>query len=170
MLFFCGDTVTTPAKTSDSTQLLSRLDSATRAAKAGDKEEAITQLKQLLGIDPHHEIANGMLASIYAELGLTDRATHYFRELLNHHPANVLARFQLGVLLLTAGKPQEAIDILQPMLSIEDDFLAHFHSGLGFDALHQPGRAQALFQQAAKRMPANHPLHDNLQALLKASE
>lgn len=161
--------MTIPVKISDS-QLLSRLDAATRAAKAGDKEEAITQLKQLLDADPRHELANGMLASIYAELGLTDQATHYFQTLLRHHPANVLARFQLGVLLLTAGNPQETIETLQPMLSLEDDFLAHFHSGLAFDALRQPARARALFQQAAKRMPASHPLHDNLQALLKATE
>lgn len=162
--------VTTPSETIDGPQLLSKLNAATEAAKSGDKEAAISQLKQLLDINPRHELANGMLASIYAELGLIERAIHFFQKVLDHHPANVLARFQLGVLLLTHEQPQRSLDVLQPMLSMDDDFLGHFHSGLALVALGRPEQARKLFQQAAKRMPANHPLYEKLQAVLKASE
>lgn len=161
--------MTTPRHSKDPELLSALLAGAIEAAKRDDKEAAIAQLKQLLEADPRHEVAAGMLAALYAELGLAERAMRQFQQVLHYHPGNMLARFQLGVLQLTARQPQQALDTLQPMLSAEGDFLAHFHSGLACVDLGQGARARPLFQVAAERMPPTHPLQVHLQAILKST-
>jgi cytochrome c-type biogenesis protein CcmH/NrfG len=61
-------------------------------------------LKELLAADPDHEIANGMLAGIYAQLNMTQRAVEYFHRVLAINPQNALARVQLEA-LERSGKP-----------------------------------------------------------------
>lgn len=146
------------------------LEGAIQAVRRDDKDSAVAQLKELLAADPGHEVAGGMLASLYAELGMADRAAAQFSRVLAQHPGNVLARFQLGVLLLGQGQAQQALDTLAPMLAAADDYLAHFHSGLACMAMRQPARARPLFEAAAGRMPPNHPLQAQLQAMLEATE
>ena len=124
------------------------------------------QLKGILAADPSHELANGMLGSIYAELGMTDKAVQAFLQALNTNPQNPLARFQMGLVLLTAQRYQEAIDAFAPMLVVEGEFLAHFHSALALIALDRPSQARPLLQQANQNMPASHPLYGTLQQLL----
>jgi tetratricopeptide (TPR) repeat protein len=140
---------------------------AAACAKRGDLEAAIAHLKNLLGAAPDHEIANGMLGGIYAELKMPERATVCFERVLATNPRNVLARFQLGLLQLNGGHPQEALDTLRPNLADNTEFLAHFYSGVALLELKKPGEARVLLQQAAQRMPADHPLHSQLQGLLR---
>jgi tetratricopeptide (TPR) repeat protein len=140
---------------------------AAACAKRGDLEAAIVHLKELLGVAPDHEIANGMLAGIYAELKMPERATACYERVLVTNPRNVLARFQLGLLQLTGGRPQEALETLRPNLSDSTEFLAHFYSGLALLELNKTGEARVLLQRAAQRMPADHPLYPQLQGLLE---
>jgi len=74
---------------------------ATQCAKRGELEPAMIHLKELLAADPDHEIANGMLAAIYAQLNMTGRAMEYFRRVLAINPQNPLARSQLELLKQT---------------------------------------------------------------------
>lgn len=141
---------------------------AAACAKRGDLEGAITHLKVVLGAEPDHEIANGMLAGIYAELKMPERATACFERVLAINPRNVLARFQLGLLQLTSGRPQEALETLRPNLSDKTDFLAHFYSGLALLELKKTEEARAVLQQAAQRMPRDHQLYPQLQELLRS--
>jgi tetratricopeptide (TPR) repeat protein len=140
---------------------------AAACAKRGDLEAAIVHLKDVLGAAPDHEIANGMLAGIYAELKMPERATACYERVLVANPRNVLARFQLGLLQLTGGRPQEALETLRPNLSDNTEFLAHFYSGLALLELKKTGEARGLLQRAAQRMPADHALYPQLQALLE---
>jgi tetratricopeptide (TPR) repeat protein len=141
---------------------------ATACAKRGDLEGAITHLKEVLSAEPDHEIANGMLAGIYAELKLPERATTCYERVLAINPRNVLARFQLGLLQLTSGRPKEALETLRPNLSDPSEFLAHFYSGIALIDLKKPEEARALLRQAAQRMPADHQLYPQLQELLRS--
>ncbi len=138
--------------------------------KAGDWEEAILQLKELVAIDSSHELANGMLASVYAQIGLTDKAADLFRQALRINPNNVLATYQMGLVLLTAGRHQEALDAFRPMLRDENDFLAHFHSALALIGLQRSAEARTLLLHSQKNMPSAHPLHEHLQKLLSATD
>lgn len=90
-------------KTGDTPQPPSRerelLGLAAAAAKQGDLESAIVHLKELLAADPRHEIALGLLAGIYAQLKMSDRAVALYRQVLEINPGNPLARLQLSLLL-----------------------------------------------------------------------
>jgi predicted Zn-dependent protease len=138
-------------------------------AQRGELEPAMIQLRELLQADPDHEIANGMLASIYAQLNMTDRAVTGYRRVLAINPHNVLARFQLGLLQVTSGHPQEAVDTLRPCLTDKQDFLAHFYSGVALLELQRPEEARALLARASQRMPADHTLQPRLRELLERS-
>jgi tetratricopeptide (TPR) repeat protein len=140
---------------------------AAACAKRGELEAAIVHIKEVLGAAPDHEIANGMLAGIYAELQMPERATAHYERVLMANPRNVLARFQLGLLQLTGGRPQEALETLRPNLSDNTEFLAHFYSGRALLELGKTGEARVLLQRAAQRMPADHPLYSQLQGLLE---
>lgn len=163
-------TVNPRSDAADDASLRSSLAAAAAAMKSGDFADAMDQLKKILTDHPSHELANGMLGSVYAELGMTDQAVAAFRKTLAIHPGNPLARFQMGLVLLTAGRYQEAVDALAPMLRMEDDFLAHFHSGLALVSLQRPADARPLLLRAQERMPASHPLYPNLRQLLEQSE
>jgi predicted Zn-dependent protease len=142
---------------------------AAACAKRGELEPAMVHLKELLQADPNHEIANGMLAGIYAQLNMTDRAVAGYRRVLAVNPQNVLARFQLGLVLLTTGHPQEAVNTLHPCLADKQDFLAHFHSALALIELKRPEDARVLLTRAAQRMPVDHALRPRLHELLEQS-
>lgn len=142
-----------------------RLSEATLAAKSGDFEQAILQLKSILAKASGNEVAWGMLAATYAQIGMTERALDGYARVLEINPDNTLARFQLGLTLLMASRPQEALDAWQRCLT-DDDFMAHFHSGLALLQLGKPAEAQPLLRTAAQRAPKGHPLQPEIQRLL----
>lgn len=139
---------------------------AAGCVRRGDYAAAMIHLKELLAVDPREEIALGMLAGIYAELKMPDRAEALYREVLTVNPRNPLARFQLGLLQLAEKRPSDALEMLRPALADESDFLAHFHSGLALRQLGRAGEARRLLEVAAQRMPADHILQPQLCQLL----
>jgi len=90
--------------TPDKKKLLSQ---ATEALQAGEPEQAISVLKDLLEKYPKNEIASGLLASIYAEIGMLDRAEEHFREALNANRQNPLLRLHLGLAEAQGAPPVE---------------------------------------------------------------
>lgn len=147
-------------KTDDNLQQM--LSKATEAAKRGDLESAIGSLKEILSDHPDNEIAIGMLASIYLQIGLLEEAETRFKDLLKRHPSNPLGRFQLGMCYLSMNRPEQALTTWQPMLKDQEDFMAHFHSALAQLELGKHKESYELVQIAARRMPSNHPLYPKL--------
>jgi tetratricopeptide (TPR) repeat protein len=141
---------------------------AAACAKRGDLEGAMVHLKEVLRVEPDHEIANGMLGGIYAELKMPERATACYEHVLAANPRNVLARFQLGLLQLSNGRPQDAVETLRPNLSDDREFLAHFYSGIALLELKKNDAARVLLLEAAKRMPTDHQLYPRLRDLLRS--
>jgi len=142
---------------------------AVEAARHKDFGAALGHLKSLLATDPRNVVALGMLAGIYAEIKMADRAESCYLEVLEIDPTNILARYQLGLLKLQTGRAREAIDAWEPSLRDPADYLAHFHSALAYAALGENTRARELLDQAARYMPATHalcaPLRDLRQKL-----
>jgi tetratricopeptide (TPR) repeat protein len=134
------------------------------AMQKKDYETAIPGLKDYLSTYPGHEIATGLLAAAYFQLGLPQRARELYEQLLARFPTNALARFQLGLLHLSQD-PQAALDVWQPLLGREEDFMAHFHAALAHLQLRETDRALPLLEHAGKYMPATHPLWAQLQHL-----
>jgi tetratricopeptide (TPR) repeat protein len=139
---------------------------ATRCVQHGEFEQAIVLLKSLIQNEPRHELAIGMLGGVYAQIKMHDRASDYFRKVLAINPDNSLARFQLGLALLTLDQPQEAITTWKPMLANTSDYLAHFYSALALFQVGRPSEAKPLLSTAATRMPKNHEAYPNLLELL----
>lgn len=133
----------------------------------GNYEGAIGSLKTLLGTNPKHEIANGLLGSVYAELGMAERALECLEHVLAINPGNALARFQLGLLHLGAGRQRQALDAWKPALSDPNDFVAHYYSGTALLQLEETEKARPLLQEAARRMPKDHALYSRVQELLR---
>jgi len=86
---------------------------AAASARQGELEAAMVHLKEVLSAAPDHEIANGMLGGIYAQLKMPERAKAHYERVLATNPHNVLALFQLGLLQLELKKPAEARVLLQ---------------------------------------------------------
>lgn len=143
-------------------QLKEKLSAAAGLAKEGNLDEAISLLKEILAARPGNEISLGMLASIYLQIGMHEQAVEHFQTLLKANPRNPLARFQLGMARLSQGQPQAALDTWEPMLSLENEFMAHFHSALALIQLGRNAEAVDRLEQARQRMPESHPLFPRL--------
>jgi tetratricopeptide (TPR) repeat protein len=124
-------------------------------------------LKTLLDLSPDHEIGRGMLASVYAQLGMWDGAAEHYQRVLAVNAENHLARFQLGMCYLQLGRPADALDMWKPLLRIEGQFLPQFFSGIALIALGRRNEARDWFEQAQAAMPAGHPLQGELRAQLE---
>ena len=141
---------------------------ATALVKTGEFDVAIEKLKELIDAHPTHEIALGMLAGIYAQIGMHDRAIAYFERVLDINPENPLARLQMGLCQLSSGQPADALDTWKPALADSEDFLARFHSGLALLQLKRPAEARQLLEEAQRRMPKNHALYPQLAEIMAA--
>ena len=53
---------------------------ATQHIKDDDLEQAMSTLQGILEEEPSHEIASGLLASVYFQIGMHDRAVSLYRE------------------------------------------------------------------------------------------
>lgn len=141
---------------------MQKLEIATNHVKANDLAAAIEVLKAILDEDCEHEIATGMLASVYLQIGRTAAAIELYEKLLVLKPENPLARFQLGLARLNNGEAPQAIDVWAPMLETQDEFMAHFHSALAHLQLRHPQEALDLLLKAGEHMPVGHPLYPQL--------
>jgi tetratricopeptide (TPR) repeat protein len=143
-------------------QLKKKLLKATEYARERDLENAVLQLKQILQSHPRHEVSMGMLASIYLQIGMHQKAIEQFEALLTAHPKNPLARFQLGMASLANEEPEKALSQWAPMLEMENEFMAHFHSALALIQLNRLDEALPLIEHARSNMPEAHPLYTKL--------
>jgi Tfp pilus assembly protein PilF len=135
---------------------------ATQQIKNDDLDQAIITLQEILAQDPNHEIATGLLASVYFQIGMHDRAVSLYRALLTNHPQNPLARFQLGLAQLSQGLPGDALATWEPMLENDTEFMAHFHAALALLQLGQPLDARERLAAVGRHMPGSHPLYPKL--------
>ncbi len=125
-------------------------------------ELAMSGLKEYLQEFPTNEVARGMLASLYFQIGMHDRAIPEFETILEQNPDNALARFQLGMTRYTRGELEKSIDCWLPLTEVEDDFMGSFHSALAYVDLQQAPMARPLVEKCVKVMPKNHPLYPRL--------
>ena len=155
------------SKTSNRKSVHPRLQQAVTAMRERRYEEALATLKQITSDEPDHEVALGMLASAYAELGMRDRARQLFDEILKVNPGNPLARFQRGLMDFEDGRLESALELWRPLLADENDYMGHFHSALALMQLKQPTKARDLLVTAKERTPSNHPLASEATRLIR---
>lgn len=81
----------------------------------GRDAESISLLKTLLERVPDQAYGQYLLAAQHAQMGLLDRAEDGFRAAMVAAPDLVMARFQLGQLLLVQSRTEEAKQVLSPI-------------------------------------------------------
>ena len=144
----------------------STISQASELIKSRSFEQAIPLLKDLISTDTNNELALGMLASIYAEIQMKDKAMGLYERILAINPANPLARFQLGLLNFNNNQFDQAIKIWSPALSDEKNFMTQYFTGLAYLQIQQPAQARPLLEMAQQHMPTDNPLYNSLNDLL----
>lgn len=139
---------------------------AVSATREGRYKDALMHLKTIVADRPEDQVAMGMLASVYADLGMKDNARQYFDQMLAADPENPLVRYQRGVLDFEAGRLDSALEIWRPLLETEHDFMGHFYSALALMQLGRLDGVRGLLDTARERMPSNHPFRQEVEKLL----
>lgn len=78
------------------------------AIEGGDHETAIVRLKRCLASEPARAQAHYLLGAEYAAIGMSARAVERIGRAVELEPAMHVARFQLGMLLVVAGRVDDA--------------------------------------------------------------
>ncbi|MBB5020289.1 tetratricopeptide (TPR) repeat protein [Chitinivorax tropicus] len=80
-------------------------------------DAALAKLKRVLAMEgPIPVMALSMVARLYAQLGLLERALDYFTQYLSHRPGALEETFQLGMVHYDLGQPREAGQYWQVVL------------------------------------------------------
>ncbi len=146
-----------------------QLSSAVSHLKAGNLEEAIVALKNLLDRDPENEVAQGLLAAIRCDLGLHERGAEGFSKLLERNPGNPLTRIQLGLAQRAAGQRDLALATWKPGVEAKEA-AALYWSGLVHYENGAPEEARKMLASAAAVTGPDHPFYPAVQRLLALLE
>jgi Flp pilus assembly protein TadD len=102
-----------------------------QSSTAGDSGSAIAYLKLTLSKAPSHAKAHWALGAEYAGLNMPDRAAEHFASAVELDPAQPVARFQYGLLMLTNGQLERAEAIWEPLEELQtNDPVRLFKEGL----------------------------------------
>jgi tetratricopeptide (TPR) repeat protein len=117
-----------PLDSLDQTDLLQL---ALQATTANDNGTALYYLKEAILRPDATAPVRFLLASLYAQLNLFDKAIPEMEAALALDPTMGVARFQLGLMQLTAGNTARAMEVLLPLADYGPaHYLAHFGAGL----------------------------------------
>lgn len=113
------------------------------ASQANDCIQAIEWFRRAITADPGAGLPQFLLGAEFAALGDMPQAETAFANATRLAPEFPMARYQLGLLQFSAGRPAVALLTWQPLLELPDtDPLPHFVNG--FSALAQDHFDEAL--------------------------
>ncbi|HEC68769.1 MAG TPA: tetratricopeptide repeat protein, partial [Candidatus Omnitrophica bacterium] len=90
-------------------EIPSLIEEANYYIREGQLEEAIQIYKQVLRINPKHDLAYLQLGNLYLKEGSYNQAIRYFLGLLKVRPDSFLANFNLGLAYLNKKDYRRAI-------------------------------------------------------------
>ncbi len=105
-------------------------------------EPSLAKLKLAISSDKKIDKAQSLLAKIYAQLKLFDRAIYFFQLYLEHHPSAIQERFELGMVTLDNGNPKSALEIWDPLLGDTNHPPAIFYSAVAYAELDEVAAAR----------------------------
>jgi Tfp pilus assembly protein PilF len=127
-----------------------------------DIDGAIAHLENAIALAPDFCAAWNNLGTIAYQTQRYDQAEVYFRRGLQADPAAFEPLVNLGGVLVTLGKVDEALKYnLYAVLSRPDDALANSQLGMAYLAAGNPDLARK-YLETAKRLDANHFSHPQL--------
>ncbi len=119
-------------------------------------EPALAKLKLAISLDKKIDVAQTLLAKIYAQLKLFDRAIYFFQLFLDQHPAAIQERFELGMVTLDNGQPAAALDIWAPLLTDTNHPPAIFYSAVAYAELSEIAAARRQLDILLKSVAADN--------------
>jgi tetratricopeptide (TPR) repeat protein len=124
-----------------------------RQGRLEEAEEAFRRARQLAGSEGRQGILGGVVA--------------HLREVVRNDPANAQMHQDLGIALLGAGRPEEAVAALQESIRLRPGaVVAHTNLGAAYCALDQLDAGRHCFEEALRLDPTHAPAHSNLGAAL----
>ncbi len=141
--------------------LLLQADPAARglqALEAGNYAEAAEAFEQAVARDPDDYAAHFHLAFARTMLGERDRAISGYRKVLELKPGLYQAQLNLGILLLEAEQPAEALPLLKAAAAQQpDQFQPNYHLARALDAVADDAGAEEQFRKAVAIDPKSAP-------------
>ncbi len=83
-------------------------DQAVDRRDQGDKEGAVTLLKEAIAADPNFTIGHGMLAKLCADLAMTEEAIEHAKKVVELEPDDTFSYTALSVIYQRCGRIPEA--------------------------------------------------------------
>ena len=140
---------------------------AIQASETGRIEEALSQLKRALRVNPKYARAIYLMGALHAQIGLYERAKQEIEEALVLEPGIENARFQLGLLHITSGDLNAAENAWAPLDSLLDQHpLVLFKNGLLHIARDQFAQGVDLLKKGIERNTQYASLNRDMQKIL----
>lgn len=139
------------------------------AIQANDSASARALLLAAMKLGPNSPIPSYLLACDYAQNREYDLAEGAFISALQLQPGLAIARFQLGLLQLTNGRPAAALSTWAPLEKLpESDSLRLFKTGLEQMALDQFDEAKVNLRRGLEANRENPALNRDMQMMIDA--
>jgi len=135
--------------------------------KDGREDDAITQFRKVLELDPDFPLARHNLGMVLDKTGRVDEAIVQYQRTLEIKPNDVDAQNNLGIALLKKGRADEAINHFQQILQINPAYAeAQYNLGNAFWDKRMTDEAIAHFRKALEINPGYADALINLGTLL----
>lgn len=107
------------------------------------------RFRYALSLAPEHENARYHLALTHLYTGQRDQAMEELGRIIKYHPDNVKARTDLGVLTLAAGRPADALTLLEVVLETTNNGYskARYYIALTLCELGRPHEARPILDE-----------------------
>jgi Tfp pilus assembly protein PilF len=83
-------------------------DQAANQRDQGDKEGAVAKLEEAIALDPGFALGHGMLAKLYADLAIVDKAIAHAKKVVELEPDDAFSYTALSVIYQRCGRIPEA--------------------------------------------------------------
>jgi tetratricopeptide (TPR) repeat protein len=144
---------------------------AMAASNRHDTAQAISLLKQAIEAAPGFAQAHYLLGAEHAQLGMFDRAIEDMRRAVSQGADLPMARFQLGLLLLTSRQPDSAAQAWGPLDALGPQHsLVLLRDGLLQLARDEFAAAAASLRAGMAASTANPALNADMAKILRAIE
>ncbi len=130
---------------------------------------ALGKLKRAISMDKVPVEALGMIARLYAQIGLFDRAKLYFTQFLNQVPGAVNEAFQYGMVQFDSGDNSAALDTWKTLLEKHPEHPpARFYIGLAQAQAELIEEAKATLESLLSNIPVDNLYFGRAKELLQA--
>ncbi len=137
----------------------------------GHLDKALEKLKRAISMDKVPVEALGMIARLYAQIGLFERAKVYFGQFLNQVPGAVNETFQYGMVQFDMGDDQAALGTWRSLLEKHPDHPpARFYIGLAQAQADLIDDARSTLESLLGSIPVDNLYFGRAKELLQAIE